>query len=127
MYRDKTIKRTGGRPESEQTWRMRVAVEYVSAVSKSPCRDLAHFWNERRGTDYHPDEIKDRLRKGVPRDEKRKGRVPGGEGALVFWRAIYQGDSKIFLPVRFPYSSKVPVPRGRSQLFTWPPVDAWSS
>jgi hypothetical protein len=119
---DVKCKPTGGRPESEQSWRMRAAAEYVSQVSESPYLDLADFWNERRETDYQPDEIKDRLRKSVSPDEKRKRRVPGGEGALEFWRAIYEGDSSSFLPVRFPYSSDVPIPAGRKRLFAWPPI-----
>ena len=40
-------KPSGGRKQSEQTVRMRVAVTYVSSVSKMPYGELARLWNER--------------------------------------------------------------------------------
>jgi hypothetical protein len=95
--------RSGGKPESEQTDRMRAAVRYISEVSKTPYVDLAAFWNERFGTGYLPDEIKDRLR-----IKSRRRAVTGADGyyALERWRSAYALDLIVLFPGPFPLSSE---------------------
>jgi hypothetical protein len=104
-------KPSGGRKQSEQTVRMRVAVTYVSSVSKMPYGDLARLWNERlRMERYSSQQIKDRLRKGR--------RLARGEGAtqraVEHWKLIYEGDLRAVFPGPFPLvpELKKPVTRG---------------
>ena len=96
--------RSGGKPESEQTDRMRAAVRYISEVSKTPFVDLAEVWNERLGTDYQPDEIKDRLR-----IKSRRRAVIGADGyyALERWKSAYALDLIVLFPGPFPLSSEL--------------------
>src|SRR5262249_31184615 len=82
----------GGSPQSEQTIRMRAALEYVSRVSKTPYGDLARFWNERLGKEqYSPEQIRDRLRKGHPIAKA------GGTArrSLEIWQKVYHGDLRV--------------------------------
>ena len=97
-------KASGGKGQSEQTMRMRAAVKYVSSVSKTPYADLAALWNERQtAVVYHPDEIRDRLRKGHPLS---KG--PGATKRLLeFWREVYQGNWTAVFPGPFPPSREL--------------------
>jgi hypothetical protein len=104
-------RRAGGRPESEETRRMRAAVEHlVSCGSKSPYVDLADFWTECarvRGArePYDPENIRSRLRKGPP-DERERGAVE-----LEFWRAVYEGDFRDVFPGQFPLSPELALRR----------------
>lgn len=120
-----SAKPSGGKAESEETQRIRAALEYLVQSGKgNPYNNLSDFWNEWVGSGcYDPDRIRNRIRKGVPRDEQERGEIPGGFYALEFWRAIYQGNWHVAYPVKFPYSSAVPVPESRESLFSWPPVD----
>ena len=102
----KSSRRSGGRPESEETRRMRAAVEYMESGGAS-IGDLADFWTEcaqaRGDSDklYDPENIRSRLRKG-PSDERERG-----AGELEFWRAVYGGEFRIVFPGRFPLSAEL--------------------
>jgi len=94
----------GGSPQSEQTFRMRAAIEYLSGVSKTPYGDLARFWNERVGEEkYIPAQMRDRLRKGHP--------ISRGRGAarqlLESWQRVYHGDLRSVAPGPFLPSPKL--------------------
>jgi hypothetical protein len=89
-------RRQGGKPESEQTNRMRAAIEHIRSESKRPYQDLADLWNGECGGDYHPDELAGRLRKG-PKDE-----IDQGSGQLALWREIYSGSFTAVFPAPFP-------------------------
>lgn len=100
-FEDAIQRHRGGKRESEETSRMRAAIEHLKTKSNRKWQDLAELWNERRGGMYQPDELSSRLRKG-PRDEAEKG-----AGALVFWRDIYRGDFTAIFGGRFPLSPKL--------------------
>lgn len=96
---------SGGKPESEQTGRMRAAVAYVQTVSDSPYDDLAQFWNKcaGSGTEYHPDIIRSRLRKG-----HFMHRQPGAaQKFLEKWKDVYNGYLIGVSPVPFPLSREL--------------------
>ncbi len=84
----------GGRKPSEQTQRMRAAIEYVGAKSDKPFRDLTDLWNEQiPGSRYNPDSIRQRLRKGED----------AGPQLLEFWRRTYEGEGWVAFPGRWPH------------------------
>jgi hypothetical protein len=90
---------TGGTRESEETHRMRAAVEHVASVSHRPYADLAEFWNERlKVRRYSGSTIRDRLRKGDSQS---------GTHALDYWQGIYSGDLPIAFPGRYPLHPKL--------------------
>ena len=98
---ERKAKPSGGTGTSEQTMRMRAAVQAVSSISKTPYGDLARFWNERLGTEkYNAQQLKDRLRKG--------GALSRGAGAaersVEYWRRVYEGDFRAVFPGPFPLS-----------------------
>jgi len=98
------LKRRGGSPQSEQTLRMRAALEYVSRASKTPYGDLARFWNERLGKEeYTSEQIRDRLRKG-PVLTKGGG---AARRSLEIWQKVYRGDLWAVAPSPFPLSPKL--------------------
>ncbi len=116
-----TVKR-GGKRESEETARMRAAIQYVGEVSKTPFADLAAVWNEYRAeltasnkggagsagrtsktAVYHPDGIKQRLRSG---HELTHG-TGTAERLLESWQDIYSGELQRASPGRFPLSSEI--------------------
>ena len=97
--RDVKAKPSGGIKQSEQTDRMRAAVEYISRRSQTPYGDLARFWNERLGKEtYRPEELRDRLRQGKAWN-KGKG---AADRSVKFWQLIYQGDLRAVFPGPFP-------------------------
>jgi hypothetical protein len=89
----------GGPRESEQTRRMRAAIDYVAQVSDQPYHDLAEFWTDRSGTgkQYHGDEIRNRLRRGIPE----------GAQSLELWRGVYNGEWWRAFPGPFPLPSEL--------------------
>jgi hypothetical protein len=90
--------RSAGRRESEQTVRMRAAVECISQKSNAPYSDLAEFWNHRMDRKrYKGDEIRNRLRKGHD----------FGYQALQHWRSIYDRDFRAVFPSPFPLHPKL--------------------
>lgn len=101
---DRRRPRGGGKPESEQTARMRAALAYVRTVSDTPYVDLADFWNECAGsTNYGPNEIRSRLRKGHP-----LRRTPeAAERLLDHWTTIYRGNLMVVFPGPFPLSGEL--------------------
>ena len=97
-------KPSGGTGTSEQTMRMRAAVQAVSSISKTPYGDLARFWNERLGTEkYSAEQLRDRLRKG---DALTKS-VDAAERSLDNWRRVYDGDLRAVFPGPFPLSPRL--------------------
>jgi len=102
---------SGGKRESEQTHRMRVAVEYLRETTQdTPYALLARFWNERLGRKkYHRDEIYRRLAKaklyfaktGI--DRQLLARVSG----LPFWQRVYAGDFREVFIGQFPLHPKL--------------------
>ena len=94
-------KPSGGTGPSEQTMRMRAAMQVVSSVSHTPYADLAGFWNERLGPEkYSAQAIKDRLRKG---DASMKG-AGAGQRSVEYWLRVYEGDLRGVFPGPFPLS-----------------------
>jgi hypothetical protein len=96
--------RRGGRPESEETHRMRAAAEYLKTRgSPNPYSDLAIVWTEATSYNrrYSGDSIRNRLRKGPPDDRDRGG------SWLEFWRRIYDGDVRDVWPSVFPLSPEL--------------------
>lgn len=91
-------RRRGGPPESEETRRMRAAVEYLKQVSDQPYRDLADFWNDRHGTEYDADSISARLRKGSTKE---------GAVSLAYWLGVYNCEFSRVFPGPFPLSPKL--------------------
>jgi hypothetical protein len=104
-FADHRAKPSGGTKPTEQTVRMRAAVEYISGVSQQTrFGDLARFWNERLGTDkYRPEQIRDRLRKGPPLSVGKGG----AKRALDHWKRVYQGDLRAVFPGPFPLTPKM--------------------
>jgi hypothetical protein len=98
-------RRSGGKPESEQTERMRAAIAYVQSVSETAFDDLADFWNEcaKSSTVYQPDAIRSRLRKG----HFWHRRPEAAKDFLEHWFHIYHGDLKGVYPVPFPLSREL--------------------
>ena len=87
---------SGGRRESEETQRMKAAIEYLKEYSRQPYPDLADFWNAVQDKrEYLPDEIRNRIRKGV---ESRRSDL------LPFWREIYKGNLGPAFPGPFPFT-----------------------
>lgn len=95
---------SGGTAPSEETGRMRAAVAYISMFSETPYSDLTQLWNEARGTEYQPDAIKDRLRKGHPLHRS----PAAAQRFLESWRSIYYArDLRPVYPGRFPLSREL--------------------
>ena len=96
----------GGRRESEQTGRMRAAVEYLAQYSQAPYADLADFWNERLAVKkYHANGIYNRLCKGLA--AKLGASPPAGFHHLDFWHTVYSGDFRVVFPGPFPLHPKL--------------------
>ncbi len=91
----------GGKLESEQTARMRAAIEFIQSKSSHPYQCLADLWNAERGGEYYADNIRSRLRKG-PEDE-----IDKGAGMLEYWWEIYYGDFTAVFPAPFPLHSSL--------------------
>jgi len=99
-------RRSGGKPKSEQTDRMRAAVAYLRTVSERPFEDLAEFWNECSGREdvgYDPAAIRSRLRKGNPMDL----RAGAAERFFKYWKCVYDGDLIFVSPAPFPLSPEL--------------------
>jgi hypothetical protein len=109
-FKDAIRRRRGGKQESEQTNRMRAAIEYLKSTSDQEWLDLAELWNEQRAGEYHPDELRARLRKGSS-DEREKGAV-----ALEFWQDIYNGDFRAIVGGPFPLSPELEEVANRTRI-----------
>jgi hypothetical protein len=93
-------KKTGGKPESEQTRRMRAAVTYLRPLSPRPFVDLTDFWNESLASQvYGEDEIKQRIRRKESITED-----------ATFWKGIYRLQRAALyqtFPGPFPWSEEL--------------------
>ena len=97
-------KPSGGTGTSEQTMRMRAAVQLISSISDKPYGDLARFWNERLGTEkYNAQQLRDRLRKGGALTRT----VAAAERSLDYWRRVYDRDLRAVFPGPFPLSPRL--------------------
>jgi hypothetical protein len=96
--------RRGGRPESEQTERMRAAVSYMTTATDAPYDELAEFWNECTWSGkYDGDSIRGRLRKGNPLNREPEM----AQGTLRGWQRVYRGDLMSVFPGPFPLSREL--------------------
>lgn len=96
------MKRRGGTGQSEQTNRMRAAIEYTTQYTTKPYHLLTELWNDiSTANDYDANNIQKRVNKNIVG-------APSFEQALEFWKRIYyEGDCRDVWPGPFPPSKKL--------------------